>query len=386
MSPADIGAIAALPDSQDREALLDTVHRFAGAAIAPVVQRPESPGGPDTVDGILAELTELGVLTGAGEPGLGVWDLPTEPLSCRLSMDVIAQVAQVSPGIGYALHLRAVAGWLDRAASLTETGTAVSFDRLGATGGGAVSRALTDRPLSDDDIAVLENAWGASTAGHPQLVVETDTWCHLWWPQWTVEDGWHLVRMPRADLRCTNLAHPHGLDELAYQSCHRIEAVDGDRDAVLGPEHVVEAWAVHGMGLLVIAASAARRAVSRARDYSLTRRQGGQLIGTHDAVAQLLGRSEQTLATTRAVLEHLAGLSAGVSRLHQVWRARAQLHPLLTAAGSDALQVFGGVGYMRDVGAEKDIRDLNTVRRLGGSPAELTLRCAAVDAFPGVAL
>lgn len=385
MSPAGIGAIAALPDNDDREALLDTVHRFVCAEIAPVVQRPESPVGPDTVDGILAKLTELGVLTGAGEPGLGVWDLPTEPAFCRLSMDVIAQVAQVSPGVGYALHLRAIAGWLDRAASLTDTGAAVSFDRLGAAGGGAVSRALTGRQLSDDDIAVLENTWGAPTSGHLQLVVGTDTWSHLWWPQWTVEDGWQLARVPRADLQCTHLAHAHGLDELAYLSCHRLAAEKGDPDAVLGPERVVEAWAVHGMGLLVIAAAAARRAVSRARDYSLTRRQGGRLIGSHDAVAQLLGRSEQTLATTRAVLEHIAGLSAGVSRLHQVWRARAQLHPLLTAAGSDALQVFGGVGYMRDVGAEKDIRDLNTVRRLGGSPAELTLRCAAVDGFPGVA-
>ncbi|HTM84414.1 MAG TPA: acyl-CoA dehydrogenase family protein, partial [Mycobacterium sp.] len=233
------------------------------------------------------------------------------------------------------------------------------------------------------DVAVLTDAWGVPTRNYPQLVVHTNAWDHLWWPEWNTHDGWRMVRVPRTDLLLTPLRHAHGLDELTYHAGHLVIG-GSEPTGVLGSEYVADGFALHGMGLLAIAASAARRAVSRARDYSLTRRQGGQVIGAHDAVAQLLARSEQSLATTRAVLDHLAGLPADLSRLQQVWRARAQLHPLLTAAGSDALQVFGGVGYMRDVGAEKDLRDLNTVRRLGGSPMELTLRCAGFDDSLGV--
>ena len=382
MSPPGDGQVTVLLDHDDRKALTDMVREFVRAEIAWRTSHPEDPVGQGTVDDVLTRLGELGVLTGDGEPGLGIWDLPGEPASCRLSLHILGQVAESSPAIGYALHLRALAGWLDRAVTADGGSSVVSFDRLGAAAGRATGRALAGTPLSDDDMAVLENAWGGGSES-PQLLVGTDTWQHVWWPRWRRDDGWRLVRTARTGLSCTPLSDAHGLDELAYQCCH------GDADgsgAVLEAGYAVDAFALHGMGLLAIATATAHRAVTRAHDYSRTRCQGGDLIGAHDAVAQLLSRSRQSLATARAVLDDLANQPAGLGRLHQVWRARAQLHPLLSTAGSEALQVFGGVGYLRDVGAEKDVRDLNTLRRLGGSPSELTLRCAGLDDSAGVRL
>lgn len=383
MSPPGIGAVAVRLDHEDRKALTDMVREFVRAQIAPRTSHPEDPAVPDTVDDILSRLGELGVLTGDGEPGPGIWDLPDEPVSRQLSLHVLRQVAQSSPGVAYALHLRALAGWLDRAATSPGAVSFVSFDRLGPAAGRATGRTLAGARLSEDDVIALENAWGSDTARSPQLLVGTDTWEHIWWPRWRHDDGWQLVRTARAGMSCTPLSHAHGLDELTYQRCH---GETGTPDTVLGAGYAVDAFALHGMGLLAIATAAADRAVARARDYSRTRRQGGELIGMHDAVAQLLGRSQQSLASAGAVLDYLVDLPAGLERLHLVWQARAQLHPLLSAAGSDALQVFGGLGYMRDVGAEKDVRDLNTLRRLGGSPSELTLRCAGLDDSAGVTL
>lgn len=383
MSPPSFGAVAVLADQDDRKALTDMVQEFVRAEIASRTSHPENPVGPDTVDDILARLGALGVLTGDGEPGLGLWDVPNEPASCQLSQHILGQVAESSPAVAYALHLRALAGWLDRAAASVGAPSLVSFDRLGAAAGRATGRALAGAPLSADDIAAVDSVWGSGT-GSAQLLAGTDTWQHTWWPRWRHDDGWQLVRAARVRLSCTPLPNTHGLDELTYQFCH---GQAGDSGAVLQGGYTVDAFALHGLGLLAIATATVDRAVTRARAYSRTRRQGGDLIGTHDAVAQLLSRSQQTLATARAVLDHLADLPAGLERLHQVWRARAQLHPLLSAAGSDALQVFGGAGYLRDVGAEKDVRDLNTLRRLGGSPSELTLRCAGLDdAATGVTL
>lgn len=383
MSPAGIDAVALPLDRADRKMLADMVREFVRAEIASLTSHPEDPVGPDAVDDVLTRLGELGVLTGDDEPGAGIWDLPDEPASCQLSLQLLGQVAESSPAIGYAVHLRAVAGWLDRVAVSAGVISLVSFDRLGAGAGRATGRSLAGIPLCDNDIAALENAWGSCGSESLQLLVGTNMWQHTWSPRWHRDSGWQLVRTPRVGLSCTPLSHAHGLDELAYRLCHDRT---GDSDAVLGAGFVVDAFALHGMGLLAIATATAQRAVTRARNYARTRRQGGGLIGGHDAVAQLLSRSQQTLATAQALLDDLANLPAGLGRLHQVWQARAQLHPLLSAAGSDALQVFGGLGYMRDVGAEKDARDLNSLRCLGGSPFELTLRCAALDEAAGVTL
>lgn len=378
-TPTGSTAVGTVLDREDRAALADMVREFVRAEIAPLTCRPEDPIRPDAVDGVLARFAELGVLTGDGEPGAGIWDLPGQPPSCALSLQILSEIAGTAPGIAYAVHLRALAGWLDRAAGLPAATSLVSFDRVGVAAGRATGRALAADQLSDHEIAELEIAWGEATSQSQQLLVGADSWANAWWPRWRRTDGWQLVRIPRTALTAAPLPHPHGLDELTYLGCH-----GGTEDAVLGAGQVIDAFALHGLGVLAIAAATVERAVARARDYSRTRRQGGELIAVHDAVAQLLARSQQSLATARAVLDHLVGLPPGLGRLHQVWRARAQLHPLLSAAGSDALQVFGGIGYMRDVGAEKDLRDLNALRRLGGSPMELTLRCAALDDWAGV--
>ncbi|MBN1852596.1 MAG: hypothetical protein JW829_07720 [Pirellulales bacterium] len=49
------------------------------------------------------------------------------------------------------------------------------------------------------------------------------------------------------------------------------------------------------------------------------------------------------------------------------------MHPLLCAAANDAMQVFGGSGYTREIGLEKIVRDCNHLRLICGTPDELLL-------------
>jgi hypothetical protein len=360
----------------DRQALVAAVRDVADAQIGPLTARPESPPDRAAVDRAIQVLTDVGVLTGDAEPGLGVWDAVDDPDGARLSADLLGGLALHSPGIAYEVHGRALAAALDRAAGREPSGSSATFEGSSAVGGRATGRALAGAALSSDDRAMLDDVWGAPLT-RPRVHVGPPGWDHLWWPEWSLDDGWRMRRACRQDVIAVAAPHGHGLDELVVQACTVVVApadrVTVDRDVL------VDALAAHAVGLLAISTAAARRSIARSRGFSLARVQGGQPIGGHDAVAQLLARAEAAASTAEALVAQVVAQPPGLARLHQAFRARALAQPILAAAGSDALQVLGGLGYMRDVGAEKDQRDLNTLRRLGGSPPELMLRCAALD-------
>jgi hypothetical protein len=329
----------------------------------------------DAVQGLLAELTEMGVLTGAAEAGMGVWDSLDDPQSCHLSVALLTQLSLASPSIALAVHLSAMAGALDRAAGSYSPGSLVALDSSVGAWGQVSGRAFAGTATAED-AAILADLWGPPSRGNQRLAVGP-SWEQLWWPAWDAVDGWALYCSPRSDLTVKELSHSHGFDELGYQRW-RLNDPQAARQSGLGQAEVIDVMAVHAMGLLTIAAGTARRALDRAQAYAHTRAQGGKIIANHDAVARLLADSQPAVALAQASLDQVV-TATGLARLSQAWQARSGLHPLLTAAGSNALQVFGGIGYMQDFGAEKDQRDLNTLRRLAGSPAELALRCATLD-------
>ena len=358
-------------DAVELHALLDAVRDFSHGQVRPLVERPESPLPVGTVDTLLDQMGELGLLTGDGDPGLGLWDDPHDPASCRLSMDQLAVVAEDSPGLALAAHVRAVAGGLDRQVGVIGQQSVITLEGGPGVAARPMGAVLAGRNLGADDVSLLKDVWGAP-AKSPRLLIAPGRWGAVWWLQWSSQ-GFQLVRTARAELLVQPAPDSHGFDELETSLC----TAKGDSSQTAVP--LVDTLTVHALGLLTIAAATARRSIARARTFAQTRRQGGELIGRHDAVAQLLSRAENAVVTTQALLDHAAGMDSGLPRLLAVWRARAQCHPLLTAAGNDALQVFGGLGYMRDVGVERDQRDLNSLRRLAGSPPELTLRCAELD-------
>ena len=89
------------------------------------------------------------------------------------------------------------------------------------------------------------------------------------------------------------------------------------------------------------------------------------------------------LASSRASLASLSAHALGPRVLPAVLAARALLQPTLCDAANAALQVFGGLGYMRDNGLEKVVRDVNCLRAFGGSPLELRLAVAGWESTHG---
>lgn len=226
----------------------------------------------------------------------------------------------------------------------------------------------------------MADCWCLPTADKPRTVVALPDWSTVWIPTWQADEGWCWHRLARTDLVVQMQAHAHGLDELVPQRISlRAGVVPPDADICAADEsslHFLALSGLYGMGLLAIATGAARRALAIATDYAAMRRQGGPLIQEHDAVAQLLGEARQSVRLADIALASTTQPTTSLALLADIWQLRAALHPLLCTAASQALQVLGGIGYMRDQGVEKLLRDCNQLRLLGGSPQELTL-CSA---------
>jgi alkylation response protein AidB-like acyl-CoA dehydrogenase len=134
-------------------------------------------------------------------------------------------------------------------------------------------------------------------------------------------------------------------------------------DALLGEEGMGFVYAMEGLdaGRLGIAAQAtgiARRALEHSISYCGERRQFGQPLKDFQAVQFKLADMATRVAASRALAHHVAGRKDRGERITQA----ASMAKLFASETSmwvtiQAVQLFGGYGYMRDYPVEKLFRD-----------------------------
>lgn len=120
------------------------------------------------------------------------------------------------------------------------------------------------------------------------------------------------------------------------------------------------------IALLASAAGSASASAEAASRYAQERRQGGVPIERHEPVALLVAASHANVACARAVLaESASALERDVPGcvIHAL-RARGTAGRAIVRATTDAIQVLGGYGYMREFGLEKRLRDAITLSLL----------------------
>lgn len=367
----------------DDAMMLAELERFATRTVAPRVARPEHPLPPAELAALLAAARDFGLVPG-DEPGLALWD--DADVGPTRSVDALIVLAGASASVALALHVEALAAIVARA--LGGPGLApgvIAVEGRYGLGGRALARLACAAPLDDDDRATLTDVYGPG----PRLVTAAPSFGWVAWP--TVElvagaarVGWR--RLGPGAWRADRHEHAHGFDDLATVSIEPTGAGPGEV-APLAPtaarELLLRAIGLHALGLTAIAVGATTRGHARARAFAATRRQGGALIDRHAAVALLLASGRTALATIGGALATQARAAATAAQLPAICALRAEAHPLLCRAGNDALQVFGGLGYMRDVGLEKLVRDLNHLRALAGTPIELALIAAEWERLHG---
>lgn len=370
-------SVSALND-EDLVALLDSVRRFAAHSLAPATARPETPPGAEVMPRLVEQLVELGLLNLQEIPAYGLWDGPLDVLQRRFAIEALGELARFSPSFAYQVHLQGLANLLNRLYHQESEPCVVVFDGRLGMGRHALVRELAGAPLSAEHVLQLQDCWGSPRPDAPRLLHALPGWRAAWLLRWLPGHGLRWQRCEQAALVPQGHVRGHGFDELETQLLTGDAPIqpdlDGEPDAAR--RRIILPLTLHALGLLSIACGAARRSLELAAEYSRTRWQGGRLIGEHHAVQQLLATGNDAVWLTQAALERLCRRPLDLPLLVEAWRARSQLHPLLCQATSHAMQVFGGIGYMRDNGIEKYLRDCNQLRLLAGSPTELTLACA----------
>ncbi len=149
----------------------------------------------------------------------------------------------------------------------------------------------------------------------------------------------------------------------------QFDGVAIERNQVLGDptqgfEYALDARPVGWVGIAAQAVGIAQSAFEHATGYALEREQFGQPIAEFGAIQDKLAGMASRIAGARALMHEAAARLEGSSPSTEVMSALAMTASAkLTAADcatwvtDEAVQVFGGYGYMRDYPVEQLMRD-----------------------------
>jgi alkylation response protein AidB-like acyl-CoA dehydrogenase len=146
-------------------------------------------------------------------------------------------------------------------------------------------------------------------------------------------------------------AAPAAAVELTGVGCAPALSGSPGSPATVGAEG---ALALLRAGTAAIARGISRRAHELALEYAQARQQGGVKIIEHDAVSAMLSAMTVRLAFPAEVAAEADGLT--LDRV-QALAAKIAATDAAVAGTTDAVQVFGGTGYMVETGIEKLMRD-----------------------------
>lgn len=367
-------------NSEDVLPLLDEVGRFAKERIACAAERPEHPLSSRCLETLTQEAVELGIISLSGnEDGFGIWDHTDSAAAMSFNIGALRHLGHANPGVAFSWHRSSLAHGLARQLGFTLDqerllATTVSITGHYGLGRYSLARWLKGVAMPEEDQHSLGD-W-LDRQQHASPILAAEDWQSLLWPQW--HDGqivWRLIA--RAEANVSRCAAQHGFDELS--SCLVQAQGHGDArslDAAQARNIYQRMLKADCIGLLAIAVGALQRGQILAAEYAAIRKQGSKRIDQHPAVQFMLSEVEMALQHAEAVLGMLTcpldELDLGV-----LLAMRARLHESLCQAANHVVQVHGGIGYMRECGAEKIVRDLNMLKLQSGGTREIPLFLAA---------
>lgn len=321
-------------------------------------------------------LDEVGNKLVAAETGAGVWCRPAEAGELRHSCAWLQLIARYSADLALHLHRLALGRWLLRQLSWGERGAGDSLALLvqGSYGLGrdALPRYLRGRRLGEPDKRLLADCYDPTLQGLP--LIAPASWTSLMRPVWRRDAlQWQLCE--REQLKVQDVGG-HAFEELGH---YRLGITDAGAESALSATQARDLYGrvlvLEMLGLLAIAAGSLQRGARLAQEYAQGRRQGGQPLDAHAAVQLMLARIAQAGYRAELELDRLQAMSP--PPLGAVVACRAGLQRALREAADDIVQLHGGLGYMRNRGAEKVLREQNQLLLMSGTPNELLLFLSA---------
>jgi acyl-CoA dehydrogenase len=118
-------------------------------------------------------------------------------------------------------------------------------------------------------------------------------------------------------------------------------------------------------------AASAQTCVDEAIEYAKQRHTFGKPLAQHQVIRHKLVDMQQRVSATQAMLELLTWrLEQGESPVAEICMLKNQATQTLAFCASEAVQIFGGAGYMRGVKVERIYREVK-VNAIGGGTEEI---------------
>jgi len=337
--------------------LLELAREFAQGELVP--HEASRDANRELDDGILRTLAEMGFFGMAVAEEAG--GLGLDPVTFH---EVLAILAEADPSVALVVAEHAAA-----AATLAE----LALDRMG------------------DVLGAL--AMGESLATTAVLETGSDETTHA--PATTFEDG--RVSGAKRSVVCGSragivLVVASGEDGPVLACVSGEDAAIGDRTVTMGlsavemvdvtldcaaelvggVDAVVQLAARRRLGFAAIAVGVARSSLTHAIRYSEERAQFGRSLSGFDAVvAKLADVAARTAAAEALVRDASAGVGATTGSARRAAAAKIIATESAMFAADEAVQIFGGYGYMRDYPVEKRMRDAKGLEVIGGTSEAL---------------
>lgn len=371
-------------DMHDVVALLAEVESFALQRIAAATERPETTLTNDTLTQLSTEAAELGLIPGNGvDAGFALWEHCDGANSMAFNVGLLEHIGYANAGVAFAWHRASLARNVATALGVDAPGNHVLGSSIVTTGHYGLAQSHLGRFLgaqasnSGNIDETLLSDW--LDRQHATTVLAPASWETLLWPVWHAGHiRWQLNS--RDALEVASCRAQHGLNELSSFAVR--QSADGASELL--PTNADDrkfyerTLKLDMLGLLAIGTGAIRRARTYAVDYAAIRKQGGKLIASHPAVQHMLGEIDMTQRQAHGMLQRLAQPVDELA-LADVATARASTHVALCHAANQAMQVFGGIGYMRNAGPEKLVRDQNVLKLQVGGLREIPLMLAGLS-------
>ena len=125
------------------------------------------------------------------------------------------------------------------------------------------------------------------------------------------------------------------------------------------------------MGMAASCTAYARVCVEEAMAYAKERKTFGKPISQHQVIRHKLVDMAQKVAASQAMLEMLAWrLGQGESPVAEICMMKNQATQTMAFCASEAVQIFGGAGFMRGIKVERIYREVK-VNAIGGGTEEI---------------
>ncbi|MDE2402813.1 MAG: acyl-CoA/acyl-ACP dehydrogenase [Burkholderiales bacterium] len=376
-------------DACDITLILDEVGHLVTKEIRPCVTPCERTMDASSFHQLMDSMGALGLFPCTEQDDTpGLWSDVDDAPAVQLSLGILRELARGNAALALAAHRRALAQWVlaacaappALAAPIQAAGLAMVAVGHHGLARESLGRWLAQQSLQDDDVHMLSD-W-LDRSAHATQVWATPGWQALLWPVW--RDGVVQWRVDaRHALQVQSGVAPHGLGELDTASVRHPPGAHVDRagtdprwcstlDESTARQLMLNVLKMEFMATMAIGLGVLDGGAALARPFAALRRQGGCTIERHPAVQAMLCDISTTQQLVQSLLAQCHRPMADIA-LAEVAAARWNTSRALVHASHQVIQIHGGVGYMRDAGPEKLMRDQNMLRWTAGGAHNLPL-------------